>query len=149
MSYTYAELKAFKRKVTAKVQKEGFNYVEIDTSGNRIIANIPSDLPQPYIMPAEEGVPSAVVKVVIGKSKAEQKLENLEITKDTPIAPTATAVDVKPATAGHSNGLRSTMSWGVKYNGKYCYLFTGHGTSSGSSVFYNGVNIGKTIFLSD
>lgn len=59
--------------------------------------------------------------------------------------PNSVAIKVNPATLGYSGGMGATFSWGVRYNGKTCYLFCGHNMTKGNAVFSNGVNVGNIV----
>lgn len=148
VKYTLAELRAIQEKVVAYFKPEGFNSIDLDTINNRVVAHLPESLPRPRKALLAADIPMDAVAMVYEENgeftSGKESLLKAESSAD--VSPLATYTNVVPGTAGYNGGGYCTFSWGLQYKGKYCYLFAGHGASVGDSIFYDGQNIGKTIY---
>lgn len=148
VKYTLAELKTIQKKMVDYFKIEGFNSIDLDTINNQIVVHLPESLPHPRKALFSTEIPVDAITIVYEENgeytSGKENLSTMESSVD--VSPLATYTNVVPGTAGYNGGGYCTFSWGLQYKGKYCYLFAGHGADVGDSIFYNGQNIGKTIY---
>lgn len=147
VQYTLKELYSFYNTLLDYYKTEGFYCISIDTINNKISVELPNSIPRIKNISTSSNIPSEAVHFCYKESGGFTiKKAADRYLCDNNISTRATTVNVRPGTTGASGGSGCTMSWGIKYQGKYCYLYAGHGVELGNSVFYNGINIGKAIY---
>lgn len=150
VKYTLDELNLFYNALIAYYKTEGFCCISLDTVSNKISVELPNSLPRPQNIFSSSSVPFDAIRFSYTENSRFVSSEINNINKseflDNSISPHAISVSVRPGTMGYSGGLGCTMSWGIKYQGMYCYLYAGHGVEQGNSIFYNEVNIGKAVY---
>ena len=145
VKYTLEELKEIHNKAIEYFSPYGLSGSGIDTSTQEIEIELETLFTPTFSVGNFDHQYRNILNIKYAGTPQQVDRNNTSSVIKNEIALNAIAIEVSPATLGYSGGMGATFSWGVRYNGKTCYLFCGHNMTKGNFVFSNGVNIGNIV----